>query len=274
MTTSDPFPRRRTGFALMATAATLAALLAVPFAAEAAAAAPKCFGQPATIVGTMGDDKIKGTPKADVIVAKGGNDVIDGGGGKDRICAGGGADKVRGGVGADWINGGYGADRINGYKGDDRLFGANGRDIVAGGDGDDVVNGGAGTDVCYVGAGTDKMRKCEKADLAVAVTAPANSSSGDVDFTVTVTNNGPSAVDYTLSLAQSSQKADCVAAAWDGDHAGKVLAVGASRELKVTATCTATAKGGAKVLVDASVASFAPDPDELNNAFQGKSNLK
>lgn len=274
MTASDPVSRRRTSLSLMVTTATLGALLAIPFAAEAASAAPKCFGQPATIVGTMGNDKIKGTPKADVIVAKGGNDVIDGGGGKDLICAGGGADKVRGGVGADWINGGYGDDRINGYKGNDRLFGANGRDIVAGGDGDDLVNGGAGIDVCYVGAGTDKTRKCEKADLAVAVTAPANSSSGEVGFTVTVTNNGPSAVDYTLRLAQSSQKADCEPAAWAGDHSGKVLAVGASRDMQVTATCTATAKGGAKVLVDASVSSFAPDPDKLNNAFQGKSNLK
>ena len=274
MTVSDPVSRRRGSLTLVVTAATLGALMAVPFTAEAASAAPKCFGKPATIVGTMGNDKIKGTPKADVIVAKGGNDIIDGRGGKDRICAGGGADRVRAGVGADWVNGGYGDDHISGYKGDDKLFGQNGKDIVAGGDGDDVVNGGAGTDVCYIGSGTNKVRKCERADLAVVVTGPAKSSGGDVTFTVTVTNNGPSAVDYTLDLAQSSAKADCAAAAWAGDSVGAVLAAGASRDTQVVASCTATAKGGAKVMVDAKVSSFAPDPDTLNNVFQGKTNLK
>ena len=199
MTSPERVSRRRASLTWTVTAATLGALMAVPFAAEAASAAPKCMGKRATIVGTMGADKLKGTPKADVIVAKGGNDIIDGFGGKDIICAGGGADTIRAGKGADKVNAGYGADRVYGQNGDDKLFGKDGRDVVAGGDGNDVVNGGVGIDACYVGSGTDKVQNCEKADLTVVVTGPANSTSSEVPFTVTVTNNGPSAVDY-LSL--------------------------------------------------------------------------
>ena len=61
---------RRRALACLSIAA-LGALMAVPVTAESSSAAtPKYFGQKATIVGTNGDDVIKGTPKADVIVAK------------------------------------------------------------------------------------------------------------------------------------------------------------------------------------------------------------
>jgi Ca2+-binding RTX toxin-like protein len=271
----DLITGRRNSLAWIVTAATLGALVAVPLASEAASAAPKCFGKRATIVGTAGNDKIKGTPKADVIVARGGNDVIDGLGGKDLICAGGGADKVRAGVGADKVSGGYGNDRISGYKGNDKLFGMQGRDQVSGGAGDDRVNGGAGTDRCYAGAGSDTLRKCERADLAVTVNGPNRATAGDVTFTVTVTNDGPSAVDYTLTLALSTQKATCADPAWAGEQPGATLAAGSSRSVDVTASsCTSTAKGGAKVGVQAAVASFAPDPDMLDNEATGQANLK
>ena len=37
---------------------------------------PTCFGMPATIVGTEGDDELVGTPGPDVIVGLDGNDDI------------------------------------------------------------------------------------------------------------------------------------------------------------------------------------------------------
>ncbi len=273
MSASNPVARRRTSLALVVTAATLGALLAVPAVSSAASAAPKCFGQPATIVGTAGDDVLKGTPRADVIVAKGGHDVIDGRGGKDRICAGTGNDKVRGGYGADWVSGGWGNDWLGGYKGDDKLFGNQGQDRVLGGDGNDRLNGGLGTDRCVQAAGTGPVQNCEVADLAVTVSSPNNSRVPGVTFTVTVTNNGPNAATYMLNLAQSSQKATCAPVDWAGTHAGELLASGASRAMTVDTSCTKD-RGGAKVMVDAKVSSLASDPDTLNNAVQGKTNLK
>jgi hypothetical protein len=79
---------------------------------------PTCFGEPATLVGTDGDDELKGTDGADVIVGRDGNDDILGRGGIDRVCAGpntviltqGGDDALRGGSGRVRNVGGNGSD--------------------------------------------------------------------------------------------------------------------------------------------------------------------
>jgi RTX calcium-binding nonapeptide repeat (4 copies) len=104
----------------------------------ASAAAPKCFGRKATIVGTARADHIKGTAKADVIVGLGGNDTIKGLGGKDLICGGNGADK---------LIGGGGGDPLSGDAGNDTLSGGGGYDTFYGGAGNDTFNGGAGFDL-------------------------------------------------------------------------------------------------------------------------------
>lgn len=113
------------------------------------AAAPTCFGQRATIVGTAGVDTIRGTAHADVIVARAGADVIKGRGGNDKICGGAGADRINGGAGRDKIAGGTGADVIRGDLGADRLWGGTGADVIRGGFGADRIRGGAGSDTCF-----------------------------------------------------------------------------------------------------------------------------
>ena len=119
-----------------------------------------CLGQPATIVGTPGNDVLVGTPGDDVIVGLGGNDAIDGKGGDDLLCGDEGDDTIRGGLGNDRIDGGLGNDSINGGPGNDTIFGGAGRDTIAGAGGDDhidggpdrdSINGGPGTDVCVNG---------------------------------------------------------------------------------------------------------------------------
>ena len=70
-----------------------------------------CGGEPATIIGTEGDDGLTGTPGSDVIVGLGGNDVLSGVDGFDILCGGEGndtflardnkKDKVNGGDGFD-----------------------------------------------------------------------------------------------------------------------------------------------------------------------------
>ena len=107
-------------------------------------AMPKCDGQTATIVGTEGNDVLKGTTRADVIVGLGGKDQVNAKKGNDLVCAGAGKDHVVGGPGADDLFGEAGDDNLIGNKGGDRL------------------NGGAGEDRCNGGSGTNTTASCEK----------------------------------------------------------------------------------------------------------------
>lgn len=132
-----------------------AVLLLVASPAPGAAAAPRCSGKKATIVGTGKRDRIKGTPGNDVIVSLGGNDIINGKAGDDLICAGGGNDVIRGKKGDDRINGGPGGDATFGHAGDDDLIGKGGADGLFGGPGNDRMRGSQGFDVMNGGAGDD-----------------------------------------------------------------------------------------------------------------------
>jgi CSLREA domain-containing protein len=103
---------------------------AVVGAGAGAAAKPlaTCKGKAATIVGTNGAEKLKGTSRKDVIAALGGKDTVSGLAGNDVICGGGGKDTLKGG------------------KGNDTLLGQKGNDTLKGGPGNDKLKGGAGKD--------------------------------------------------------------------------------------------------------------------------------
>lgn len=116
-----------------------------------------CKGEPATIVGTEGDDELLGTSGRDVIVALGGDDEIRAFGGDDLICAGPGDDDVRGGKGADEIHGQRGADRLRGQSGQDRINGGSGSDRIWGGSGADRIRGNGSADVIKGGSGADNI---------------------------------------------------------------------------------------------------------------------
>lgn len=168
-------------------------LLVLGLAAAAFAAAPvpaavpqepvTCFGEIATIVGTGGDDELRGTRRRDVIQALGGDDEVVGRGGNDVICGDGGDDELEGGrgndtihdetgddeleggPGNDWLAGNLGNDRMDGGRGDDQLWGGNGdeedfnpgRDRMNGGPGNDYLNGGHGDDTIKGGRGADRL---------------------------------------------------------------------------------------------------------------------
>jgi hypothetical protein len=89
-----------------------------------------CHGRAATVVGTRGDDELRGTRGGDVIVARGGDDAVRSGRGADLVCAGRGGDSVRGGRGSDDLRGNPGRDRLVGAGGADELRGGRGRDTV------------------------------------------------------------------------------------------------------------------------------------------------
>ncbi len=98
----------------------LVTLVSIPVSA----AAPRCDGRPATVVGTTRADVLRATPGDDVIAGLGGDDVIYGYGGDDVICGGPGRDTIYAGIGDDILRGG--ADN-------DHLFPGAGRDAVFGG---------------------------------------------------------------------------------------------------------------------------------------------
>jgi Ca2+-binding RTX toxin-like protein len=95
-------------------------------ATAATAGGQTCAGKTATIVGTSGDDELRGTRRDDVIVGLGGDDLIVSGPGRDLICGGGGNDALADGSGPDVLIGGAGNDLLVGMKGDDRLRGGSG----------------------------------------------------------------------------------------------------------------------------------------------------
>jgi Ca2+-binding RTX toxin-like protein len=141
---------------------------------------PACFGVPATMVGTVNNDVINGTPGNDVIVAGDGNDTINGNGGNDRVCAGNGNDTVNGGTGADFVLGDPGADTIRGDADNDTLVGNAGGgdlndvgDVIVGGTGDDFVDGWAGNDALEGGPGNDTIRGAQDIDTVRYASAPA-----------------------------------------------------------------------------------------------------
>lgn len=113
------------------------ALLGVPSTAPAATVAhPMCRGLEATIVGTVGDDRLTGTRGPDVIVGRGGNDNISGLGGDDVLCGGNGADDLYGGLGDDRM-----------YGGNDQHEQRRRRTVTMG----DLLEGGPGDDHLSVG---------------------------------------------------------------------------------------------------------------------------
>lgn len=121
---------------------------------------PRCHGRRAKIVGTDGNDVIRGTPERDVIWAGKGDDVVFSSLGNDLICGGPGTDEMHGGRGNDQVDGGAGdEDQVNGNLGDDKILGGPGsRDEVAGDLGIDIVNGGPGKeDLVHGDYGYDRM---------------------------------------------------------------------------------------------------------------------
>jgi len=151
---------RRLAAAALA-AATGVATLAMTTPAAQAARTPTCGGVRATIVGTPGDDRLRGTPQRDVVVARGGDDVVRGLRGNDVIC------------------GGPGRDRLLGQGGSDRLFGQRDADTLLGGvDAElaavegvdmrgDTLDGGPGSDVLAGGRDPRHRRLADVTSVAV-----------------------------------------------------------------------------------------------------------
>jgi dipeptidyl aminopeptidase/acylaminoacyl peptidase len=108
-----------------------------------------------TILGSIYDDAIAGTERAEKICGLAGNDVISAFGGSDFVVGDAGNDSVVGAAGRDIVYGGVGNDVLSGGADDDKLFGEAGNDTLDGG------AGGPGRDRANVDA-SDRRRSIEK----------------------------------------------------------------------------------------------------------------
>lgn len=146
---------------------------------------PFPFFRPA-LIGTNGNDIIRGFAGNDIIKGLAGNDWIDGGTGVDQMDGGSGIDtldvrfwngpyvlnmitgatnytgetainfeNVYTGGGNDTITGTSGSNYINTGAGNDRVYAGSGNDTVVGGNGNDVLRGETGRDRLFGGNGND-----------------------------------------------------------------------------------------------------------------------
>ncbi len=170
--------------ALLALAAFAVSAVAATTGTNTTIETPVCHGRQAKIVGTDGNDFIRGTPDRDVIWGGRGDDTILGSLGNDLICGGPGADLIHGGRGNDEIDGGAGdSDRVIGDLGDDKILGGAGAgDEVAGDLGIDIVNGGPGNeDLVHGDYGWDRMSGgAGKGDIASFATDVASAKGAGV----------------------------------------------------------------------------------------------
>jgi uncharacterized repeat protein (TIGR01451 family) len=109
------------------------------------------------IIGTPGNDKLKGTHGDDLIIGLGGDDKINGLKGDDCLIGGDGDDKINGNQGNDTLIGGNGDDKLNGNHGDDTIQGGSGKDKIHGNHGNDIITGDDGDDKIHGGNGNDNI---------------------------------------------------------------------------------------------------------------------
>lgn len=110
---------RHLALTLAATTLAATASLGLTTAPSDGAAAFRCAGRVATIVGNDRSNHLDGTSGPDVIVGRGGHDDIEGHGGNDVICGNRGDDELEGGRGDDHLYGGLGRDEAEGGPGHD-----------------------------------------------------------------------------------------------------------------------------------------------------------
>jgi Ca2+-binding RTX toxin-like protein len=123
-------------------------LVAPPAHAQDGPVTAECGGIPATMVGTTGDDELRGTAEVDIIVGLAGDDTISGLGESDVLCGGAGDDVLLGGSGDDQLLGGMGASVLSGGTGIDRMSGVLALDAALGTQ--SVSGGGSRLDKWFV----------------------------------------------------------------------------------------------------------------------------
>lgn len=151
----------------------LAALYGAPDALDGVRVRWSAHDDTLTIRGTERAETLLAVNDASVVRGRGGDDSLIGRGAGDTLRGGRGEDTLRGldgddclsgGIGADEAHGGWGADRLRGEGGEDRLFGEEGGDSLRGGGAADSLSGGGDADTLVGGGGNDTLDGGDGAD--------------------------------------------------------------------------------------------------------------
>jgi Ca2+-binding RTX toxin-like protein len=152
--------RRHSRLGLLFAAAALACAFGLQSAGAETRVGTTCFGQPATIAGTDGDDTLRGTPGNDVIIAGAGSDIILAGEGDDLVCGEEGVDFIFGLGGNDSLDGGLDGDGFAGGAGDDQVICGDGNDLLVFIEAPGPVTANLVTNTA-TGEGNDRFESCE-----------------------------------------------------------------------------------------------------------------
>lgn len=148
------------------------------------------------IIGGRGNDTLEGNQGDDTVIAGGGHDIVVGGEGADRLHGGRGHDTLHGSEGVDRLHGGVGRDLLNGDEGADYLVGGAGRDDLAGGAGDDVLNGASRADDYSQQVGRDILYGGARPPVAARPDAPKPpAETPELATSPRTTSNEPSSID-------------------------------------------------------------------------------
>jgi len=135
-----------------------------------------------------------------------------------------GNDVMRGSAQADKLYGKAGNDRLDGRAGNDRLDGGPGNDVLVGGAGKDVIQCGAGRDAATVALGDTVAADCEvlqgvakpAASIASASRAEGNGGQAQLTFSVTLSSPYVRPVSLTYATGDGSAAAPADFAAANG----------------------------------------------------------
>jgi len=108
-----------------------------------------------TLIGSNGNDVLRGGAWNDVLLGGKGKDILYGGAGDDLLNSGKGNDVLKGDGGNDILEGGNGKDVLKDKSGNNLLNGGKGNDSLTGGNGNELFIGGKGNDSFVTGLGQD-----------------------------------------------------------------------------------------------------------------------
>lgn len=165
-----------------------------------------------TINGGDGGDSITGNGGDDSLYGNAGSDLIYGNAGNDSIYGGQGVDSLYGGQGGDQVFGNYGDDYIYGNLADDYVYGGGGNDYMHGGAGNDTLVGGLGLDTLVGGGGNDQLIGGADADVfqfmsghGIDIITDFSRSDGDRILLTSSLNGITTGVQALLSLSTNAQ---------------------------------------------------------------------
>ncbi|MEX0301436.1 MAG: peroxidase family protein [Leisingera sp.] len=119
------------------------------------------------IIGSDGNDDLKGGTLRDFLHGRDGDDVLKGLAACDDLQGGRGNDSLSGNIGADCLSGGAGRDILNGGLDDDFIFGGMHKDKLIGWFGNDTLEGGSGRDYLHGNCGNDSLDGGMHADTLI-----------------------------------------------------------------------------------------------------------